>query len=947
MTIQAPVATIVMPLRSQRDQWLREALDSALGQTVPTEVIVVTSPFTPPSNRVVLAAVAGARDLVVIQRPAGGGFADAINLGVRSARGERVGLLLTDDWLSPDAVERCLAHDADIVSTGRIGYAADGRRVLWRGPNDEARYRRLEAIEPKASYLKHFLLFRRAAVLEAGGVDPGVGITGADDYDLIWTMLERGATVGLVREELYHYRDHVEERLTLRDHDTQVADLRKIFAKHGLSPEEAEHLLVRKAQWLGVPTHVAMVDPEWHLQRSAATDRQKGGQRSPLDSGIAEFVMELGWRPERTKLLRPGGAGRHAVWGVELPGGRSAVARRLTTAESATLSRVGPLTAGLPLAPLLGHRAEVLIEEWVDAPSCESVGDDPEVAERVGEMLGRLSLAGHPAVGPLRRPAARLLETLDEALTTLIGGRALDGAVAERVAARARSNLPGNLAAGLLHLDCRPENVRLAPTGPVLVGLHHLAEGILDRQLAATWCLWPMSSASRSRFLAAYARHRPTQQFLLYELFWATITLATVAADRIRAGRSAGDLVVPLQHIASGELPRDWTAPPQAPDLPVRLAYICDYLMIGGQERAALELIRGLDRRRFEPFLYAFRGGTMESVFRELCIPMEVASTRDPMAAAARWTEQDREEKEAWRGGLAAALRRDRIEAALVFGWRDAAAACRSAGVPVMIERLDGPSLVGKVADKRDFQRVVAQSATLREAVIARAGEFGIEAERVELVFTGVDLDRFDAHATDRGVARKALGFGGEDLVIGTVGRLVDGKNVDLLLEAFATIPTDGMPGDCRLLVVGPDQGCLGMLRERAAALGVADRVVFVPGTSDVRPAYAAMDVFAMTSRGEGLPNVILEAMAMGLPIVTTGAGSIPEVMDGNGFLLPGAGASRIGRRIARLLRDARLRRRMSERSRAIAARFAMRHSVGRYEEMVLECLASEPRRGD
>lgn len=946
MTSQPPVATIVMPLRSQRDQWLREALDSALGQTVPTEVIVVTSPFTPASNHAVLDAAAATPGLVVIERPTGAGFAEAINLGVRSARCERVGLLLTDDWLSSDAVERCLAHDADIVSTGRTGYAADGRRVLWRGPNDERRYRRLEGIEPKASYLKHFLLFRRAAILEAGGVDPGIGVTGADDYDLVWTMLERGATVGLVREELYHYRDHLEERLTLRDHDTQVADLRRIFAKHGLGPEEAERLLVRKAQWLGVPTHVAMVDPEWHLARRTASGRQQGGERSPLDAGIAELVMELGWRPERTTRLRPAGAGRHAVWRVELPGGRSAVARRLTTAESASLSRLGPLDEGLPVARRLGHRDDVLLEEWVDAPSCESTADDPGVAERVGDMLGRLGLKGQPAARPSRRPAAALLQTLDEALVALVGAGAIDGTVAERVAARARSNLPGNLPAGLLHLGSRPKNVRLAAGGPVLVGQHHLASGILDHQLARVCCLWPMSSASRSRFLVAYARHRPTRQFLLYELFWATFALATVAADRVRAGGSAEDLAAPLRHIASGELPRDWTAPPRAPDAPVRLACICDYLMIGGQERAALELLRGFDRRQFQPHLYAFRGGTMEPAFRALGIPMEVASSRDPMAAAARWTDQDREEKEAWRGGLAAALRRDRIEAAIVFGWRDAASAARSAGVQVLIERLDGPTLVGKVADKRPFERVVAQSATLRDAVIARAGEFGIEADRVEFVFTGVDLDRFDSRAVDRGGARKALGIGAEDLVVGTVGRLVEGKNVDLLLEAFAAVPAGGTTGTCRLLVVGPDHGSLGILQEKAVALGVADRVVFAPGTADVRPAYAAMDVFAMTSLGEGLPNVILEAMAMGLPIVTTGAGSIPEAMDGNGFLLPGAGGRRIGRRIARLLRDARLRRRMGQRSRAIAARFATRHSVGRYEEMVLECLAVRLRGG-
>ena len=82
----------------------------------------------------------------------------------------------------------------------------------------------------------------------------------------------------------------------------------------------------------------------------------------------------------------------------------------------------------------------------------------------------------------------------------------------------------------------------------------------------------------------------------------------------------------------------------------------------------------------------------------------------------------------------------------------------------------------------------------------------------------------------------------------------------------------------------------------------------------------------------------------MGLPILTTGTGSIPEVMDGNGFLLPGFGPEGLASRLQRLLCDRNLRQSMAKRSRVLASRFALRHSIGRYEEMILECLAEKPR---
>jgi glycosyltransferase involved in cell wall biosynthesis len=476
----------------------------------------------------------------------------------------------------------------------------------------------------------------------------------------------------------------------------------------------------------------------------------------------------------------------------------------------------------------------------------------------------------------------------------------------------------------------------------VLVGNHHLEVGLPDRHLARIWGRWPMGFAARTQFLRGYGSVRSTRRFLLHELFWAIDTIVAAAADSV--GEALRGRVAALEALAAGELPSDWRSPPALDGSPpVRVAFLCDWLAIGGQERNALETIRGLDRRRFSPFLYAFRGGSMEPSFRELGIPMVIGSERDPTPGEARdWNAAAMIESKTYRGSLGSCLARDRIDAAVVFGYRHAAWALQAAGVPVAIERLDGPNLIDHVSDKGRFDRVVAQSVTLRDLTAIRAGELGIEAERIEVVFPGVDLARFDPSRVDRDAARASLGFGGDDLVVGTVGRLAPVKNSGALLEAFAVMPTLGPRDRVRLLVVGPDLGELGRLTALAASLGVADRVVFVPGTDDVPRHLAAMDLFVMTSRSEGIPSALLEAMAMGLPAVTTGCGSIPEVIDGNALVLDDAEPGRLARAIARLLARPGLRRAMGGRARSIAARFAARHAVGRYERMILECLGAK-----
>jgi glycosyltransferase involved in cell wall biosynthesis len=250
-----PAATILIPLLRQQDKWLKEAVASAVGQSLPCEVLVVTSPHTPASNQDVLKRLQGIHpNLVVIERDPQMRFAAALNLGFGRAASDRVGLLLSDDWLDPRALELTLPHDADIVSAGRtlFGPGGMGEPLLLERPNSKAEYRKLKSNSDRANYLSHFFLFRKTAVLAVGGVDETVGDSpGVDDFHLIWTMLDAGASVGLVEESVYCYRDHPGERLTTRRKEDMLATFGRILDKHGVTGSQRESMIRQHSAWFG------------------------------------------------------------------------------------------------------------------------------------------------------------------------------------------------------------------------------------------------------------------------------------------------------------------------------------------------------------------------------------------------------------------------------------------------------------------------------------------------------------------------------------------------------------------------------------------------------------------------------------------------------------------------------------------------------------------------
>jgi len=150
-------------------------------------------------------------------------------------------------------------------------------------------------------------------------------------------------------------------------------------------------------------------------------------------------------------------------------------------------------------------------------------------------------------------------------------------------------------------------------------------------------------------------------------------------------------------------------------------------------------------------------------------------------------------------------------------------------------------------------------------------------AQPVSVIPNGVDADVFRPMPQLRGRERARVGLSDEHFVIGTIGNIRPVKNIPILLRAFARVVAAAPR--TRLLCVGGGPE-LADMQALASSLQLADRVVFTGQVKDVRPALAAMDAFALSSRHEGNPNVVLQAMAMALPVVSTSVGEVPFVIE-------------------------------------------------------------------
>jgi glycosyltransferase involved in cell wall biosynthesis len=149
-------------------------------------------------------------------------------------------------------------------------------------------------------------------------------------------------------------------------------------------------------------------------------------------------------------------------------------------------------------------------------------------------------------------------------------------------------------------------------------------------------------------------------------------------------------------------------------------------------------------------------------------------------------------------------------------------------------------------------------------------------------VSNGIDQRRFAPDASGRVALRRFWSVPPDALVVGHVGRLDEVKNHEMLIDAFSEIARS----DPKAWLVCVGDGTaprIESLRQRAERLGVSDRVCFAGRRTDLSAVYSAMDVLALTSKREGFPSVVAEAMLCGVPAVVTDTGASAEIVGGLG----------------------------------------------------------------
>ena len=353
---------------------------------------------------------------------------------------------------------------------------------------------------------------------------------------------------------------------------------------------------------------------------------------------------------------------------------------------------------------------------------------------------------------------------------------------------------------------------------------------------------------------------------------------------------------------------------------PRRVLHIHNNADIYGSGRSLVRLIKGLDRRRFQPLVMLPEDGPLKQLIEAegvevILHPQLSIITRPDLRVGRLFRLVLAYPRSVW--FLRRFIRERRVDlvhtnTGVIFS---PALAARLAGVPHVWHLREWfqefrhlwPLYLHYI--RLLSNRVVAVSNAIASQFSRR--------DRVVLIHNGFDLEEFQVpKAALRVEQRQRYGLG-DAFVVGCVGRIkLVRKGQEVMVQATAVLKQHGR--QIKALIVGaPSPGNedhLARLRHMVAALGVEDSVIFAGELADPRPAYAAMDVAAMTSvQPEPFAGVVMEAMSMGVPVIASKVGgSLDQVVDGvTGILVQPGDPAALAQAIERLMDDPELCRRM------------------------------------
>jgi glycosyltransferase involved in cell wall biosynthesis len=288
---------------------------------------------------------------------------------------------------------------------------------------------------------------------------------------------------------------------------------------------------------------------------------------------------------------------------------------------------------------------------------------------------------------------------------------------------------------------------------------------------------------------------------------------------------------------------------------------------------------------------------------------------------------------------LAARFRREQPDAVILTTFKKvflAGLGARMAGAPFVVQRIvlqgDTPARGARyrLALRRFVDVITLNADAMRPAFLA--GDPHLDPARVVTLLDGV---RAPVRSKEPGAVRRELGIPADAFVIGCVARLAKQKRFDRMMRAVARTAGNreqgiGNSGQLRTdtihCVIAGEGETLESTRALAVELGIADRVHFTGFRADVGDVLDALDLFVVSSDREGLANAMLEAMAFGLPVVSTDVSGAREALDPadgepRAGIVTGFDDGELAEAIVTMLRDADARRAMGDAAQARAVR--------------------------
>ena len=353
---------------------------------------------------------------------------------------------------------------------------------------------------------------------------------------------------------------------------------------------------------------------------------------------------------------------------------------------------------------------------------------------------------------------------------------------------------------------------------------------------------------------------------------------------------------------------------------------------MGGKERVLVQYLARVDRSRFHFAVCCLKeGGYFKDTLTAMGIPVYEGILRHRFDALGF-------------AGLKRVLRAERPDLIYTFSHPNTVIfsyLARQQGLaPHFVVSYHAMGDTGGTRQVTPYLRPLLRRADALLAVAEIQKDYLVEKEglprgRIRVIHNGVDTKRFQPPTpAERGAIRDELGIGYRDLAIISVASLKPLKRIDALLKVAAQLSKTGIP--LRVIIVG-DGSERPSLEALAGELGIAAQVSFLGLRDDVDRLLKASDVLVLASRTEAFPNVVLEAMATGLPVVTTDVGSVLEMVEPNASAVvvsPGDDDA-LEKALRKLAGDAALRSRLGRRGRDIVnERFRFDMMCAKREEM-------------